>query len=82
MFVYSQGAKPRVYFFKGQIEKTPAGCVVADREMAASVLGLSAAGDLVCLHVKQAIVTADGLMAAMAVSKYLHGRERAQPDWQ
>ena len=49
--------------------------------MAISVSGVSAVGDLLSLHVKQAMVAADGVMAAMAVSKFLHGREKAQPDW-
>ena len=81
VFIYLQGAKPIVDFLKGQIETTPAGCVAVDQEMAISVPGVSAVGDLLCLRVKQAIVAADGVMAAMAVSKFLHGREKAQPDW-
>lgn len=66
---------------KGQLETTPTDCVAVDRELAASVPGVYAVGDLLCLHVKQAMVAADGVMAAMAVAKYLHGREKAQPDW-
>ena len=82
VFICLQGAKPIVGFLKGQIETTPAGCVAVDREMATSVRGDFAVGGLRCVHVKQAVVAAaDGVMAAMAVGKYLHGREKAQPDW-
>ena len=55
--------------------------MAVDREMVTSARGVFAVGDLLCLHVKQAVVAADSVMAAMAVSKYLHGREKAQPDW-
>jgi thioredoxin reductase (NADPH) len=67
---------------KGQLWTTPTDCLAVDREMAASVPGVIAVADLRCLHVKQAVVAAvDGEMAAMAVGKYLRGREKAQPDW-
>jgi thioredoxin reductase len=66
---------------KGQLETTPTDCVAVDREMATSVQGVFAVGGLLYLHVKQAIVPADGVMAAMTVSRFLHGREKAQPDW-
>lgn len=77
-----QAAKPVVDFLIGQIETTPAGCVAVDREMATSVQGVFAVGGLLWLHAKQAVVAAaDGVMAAMTVGTYLHGREKAQPDW-
>ena len=83
VFIYLQGAEPIVDFLKGQIETTLAGCMAVDREMATSGPGVFAVGDLLSLHVKQALMAADdGVMAAMAVSKYLHGREKAQPDWE
>ncbi len=67
---------------KGQLETTPTDSVAVDRELGASVPGVYAVGDLLCLHVKQAVVTAaDGVVAAMAVDKYVHGREKVQPDW-
>jgi thioredoxin reductase len=67
---------------KGQLETTPTDCVAVDREMATSVQGVFAVGGLLYLHVKQAVVAADdGVMVAMAVSKYLHGRAQARPEW-
>jgi thioredoxin reductase (NADPH) len=41
-----------------------------------------AVGDVLCNHVKQAVVAAaEGAIAAMAVEKQLRGRKKLVPDW-
>jgi len=82
VFIYLQGAKPITDYLMGQLDTTPEGCLVVDREMQTSVPGVFAVGDLLCSHVKQAVIAAaDGVMAAMAVDKYLRGRQKLQADW-
>ncbi len=50
--------------------------------MATAIPGVFAVGDLLCLHVKQAVVAAaDGVIAALAVDRYLGGREALRHDW-
>ena len=82
VFIYLQGAKPITDYLMGQLDVTPEGCLVVDHEMQTSVPGVFAVGDLLCSHIKQAVIAAaDGVMAAMAVDKYLHGRQKLQSDW-
>jgi thioredoxin reductase (NADPH) len=65
VFVYLQGGQP-----------------VVDDEMQADVPGVFAVGDLLCSHVKQAVIAAaDGVIAAIAAEKYLHGHKILQTDW-
>jgi thioredoxin reductase (NADPH) len=46
------------------------------------VHGVYAVGDVLCNHVKQAVVAAaEGAVAAMAVEKHLHGRKQMMADW-
>jgi thioredoxin reductase (NADPH) len=41
-----------------------------------------AAGDVLCKHLKQAVLAAaEGAATAMAVDRYLHGRKKLRPDW-
>jgi thioredoxin reductase (NADPH) len=81
-FIYLQGAKPITDYLMGQLETTAEGCLVVDREMQTSIPGIFAIGDLLCSHIKQAVIAAaDGVIAAMAADKYLHGRKGFQPDW-
>jgi thioredoxin reductase (NADPH) len=81
-FIYLQGAKPITDYLLGQIETTPDGCLVVDKEMQTTAPGVFAVGDLLCTHVKQAVIAAaDGVIAAMAADKYLRGRETLRQDW-
>lgn len=81
-FIYLQGAKPITDYLLGQLDTTPEGCLVVDREMQTSVPGVFAVGDLLCTHIKQAVIAAsDGVIAAMAADKFIHGREKFQADW-
>lgn len=81
-FVYLQGARPITDYLMGQLETDAQGCLVVDQEMRTAIPGVFAVGDLLCTHVKQAVIAAaDGVVAAMAVDKYLHGRDKIQVDW-
>lgn len=81
-FIYLQGAKPITDYLLGQLETTPEGCLVVDKEMQTSIPGVFAIGDLLCTHIKQAVIAAsDGVIAAMAADKFVHGRDKFQLDW-
>lgn len=57
------------------------GSLVVDKEMQTNIPGVFAVGDLLCTHIKQAVIaTADGVIAAIAVDKYVHGRQKLQTD--
>ena len=81
-FVYLQGSQPITDFLMGQLETTAEGCLVVDHEMQTAIPGVFAVGDLLCTHIKQAVVAAaDGVIAAVAADKYIHGRKKAKADW-
>jgi thioredoxin reductase (NADPH) len=81
-FVYLQGSQPITDYLMGQLETTPEGCLMVDDEMQTNIPGVFAVGDLLCTHIKQAVIAAaDGVKAAIAVDKYIHGRARLQTDW-
>jgi thioredoxin reductase (NADPH) len=47
-----------------------------------SVPGVFAVGDVLCTHLRQAVVAAgEGAVAGMSIERYLSGRERLRPDW-
>ena len=81
-FVYLQGGKPITDFLQGQLEISEAGCLIVDREYQTAVPGVYAVGDVLCNHVKQAVIAAaEGATAAIAVEKTLHGRKQMTVDW-
>jgi thioredoxin reductase (NADPH) len=81
-FVYLQGAQPITDYLGNQIEKTAEGCLVVDKDMQTSMPGVFAVGDLLCTHVKQAVIAAaDGVVAALGVEKYVSGKEKIRQDW-
>ena len=81
-FIYLQGGKPVTDFLQGQLEISDSGCLVVDREYQTAVPGVFAVGDVLCNHVKQAIVAAaEGAVAGMAVEKVLRGRKQLVADW-
>ena len=58
------------------------GGVLVDAEMATSVPGVFAIGDIRNTPYKQVVVAAsDGCMAAMSIEKYLKGRKNIRVDW-
>ncbi|MGF1504791.1 MAG: NAD(P)/FAD-dependent oxidoreductase [Anaerolineae bacterium] len=81
-FVYLQGGKPITGYLNEQLETTDDGCLIVDEDMQTPVEGVYAVGDLLCTHIKQAVIAAaDGVKAAVAIDRQLHGRKRAQVDW-
>jgi thioredoxin reductase (NADPH) len=81
-FVYLQGGQPITDYLMGQLETAPEGCLAVDREMQTNIPGVFAVGDLLCMHIKQAVIAAaDGVTAAIGVDKYIHGRDKLQTDW-
>ncbi|MBK7895427.1 MAG: FAD-dependent oxidoreductase [Anaerolineaceae bacterium] len=81
-FVYLQGSQPITDYLMGQLATTAEGCLVVDSEMQTSMPGVFAVGDLLCTHIKQAVVAAsDGVIAAVAADKVVNGRKKAVVDW-
>ncbi len=81
-FVYLQGNKPITDFLQGQLPTSKNGCLVVDNQYQTPVPGVYAVGDLLCHHIKQAVVAAaDGVIAAMAIDRQLSGRAVLRPDW-
>ncbi len=81
-FVYLQGGQPITDYLMGQLETSETGCMVVDKEMQTTLPGVFAIGDLLCSHIKQAVVAAaDGVIAAVAVDKFVNGRQAIKADW-
>jgi thioredoxin reductase (NADPH) len=81
-FVYLQGGKPITDYLMEQLETTEHGCLVVDENMQTTVPGIYAIGDLLCEHIKQAVIAAsDGVIAAVAIDKYINQRKAARNDW-
>lgn len=82
VFIYLQGGHPITDFLAGQIPLGEGGCILVDSEYQTSIAGVYAVGDVLCNHVKQAVVAAaEGAVAAMAVEKQLRGRKKLVVDW-
>jgi thioredoxin reductase (NADPH) len=82
VFLYLQGRKPITDFLQGQVLLSETGCVQVDGSYLTSAPGVAAVGDVLCQHLRQVVVAAgDGAQAAMAVQRYLTGREQLRPDW-
>jgi len=82
VFIYLQGNVPVVDFLGEQVSINEDGCLVVDDTFRTSIDGVFAVGDVLCKHVKQAaIAAAEGVIAATAVDRYLHGRQQLRPDW-
>lgn len=81
-FIYLQGGKPITDFLVGQLELSESGCLLVNDEYQTSIPGVFAVGDILCNHIKQAVVAAaDGAVAGMAVEKTLRGRKQISVDW-
>jgi thioredoxin reductase (NADPH) len=82
VFIYVQGGKPITDFLYGQLETTGKGCLEVDDTMQTAIPGVFAVGDVLCTHLRQAVVAAaEGVRAAMSVERYLSGRSNLSPDW-
>ncbi len=81
-FIYLQGGKPITDFLVGQLDISDTGCLLVNEEYQTSIPGVFAVGDILCNHIKQAVVAAaDGAIAGMAVEKTLRGRKQLTVDW-
>lgn len=81
-FIYLQGGKPITDFLQGQMEISETGCLMVDREYQTAIPGVFAVGDVLCNHVKQAVIAAaEGAVAGIAIEKVLHGRKQMVVDW-
>jgi len=81
-FVYLQGGKPITDFLQGQLDISDQGCLQVDRDNQTKIPGVYAIGDVICTHVKQAVIAAgDGAIAAIAAEKWLRGKNKARADW-
>jgi thioredoxin reductase (NADPH) len=82
VFVYLQGNLPITDFLGEGVSTSEEGCVVVDENFQTNIEGVFSVGDVLCKHVKQAVIAAaEGVAAAIAVDRYLHGREEFRPDW-
>ena len=81
-FIYLQGGRPITDFLQGQLETSAAGCLAVDSEYRTTIPRVFAVGDVLCNHIKQAVVAAgEGAVAGIAVEKNLRGRKQMIADW-
>lgn len=81
-FIYLQGGKPITDFLMGQLQISDTGCLIVDKDYHTAIPGVYAIGDVLCNHVKQAVIAAaEGAVAAIAVEKELNGRKQMMVDW-
>lgn len=82
VFIYLQGNTPITDFLEGQLTLGEGGCLLVDENFQTAVPGVFAVGDVLCRHLKQAVVAAaEGAVAAVAADRYLRGRAQLRPDW-
>jgi len=82
VFVYLPGNVPITDYLEGQLPLGEDGCLIVDENFQTAIPGVFAVGDLLCRHLKQAVVAAaEGAVAAMAADRYLRGRTRLRTDW-
>ncbi len=82
VFIFTQGGKPIIDYLGGQVELTAKGGIKVNEEMATSVPGVFACGDLLARDVQQAVVAAgEGCLAALAADKYINKRTSVAKDY-
>jgi thioredoxin reductase (NADPH) len=82
VFIYLQGNLPVTDFLGEKVSINEDGCLIVDENFQTNIDGVFAVGDVLCKHVKQAVIAAaEGVEAAIVVDRYLHGREEFRPDW-
>jgi len=82
VFMLLGGTAPVTDFLGDAVRLSPEGCVEVDCNQATNIAGVYAAGDVTCIHPRQAIIAAaEGVIAALQVDKYLRGAEAVKPDY-
>lgn len=82
VFMLLSGTAPITDFLGGSLKLLEEGCIDVDCNYATNLPGVYAVGDVTCLHPKQAIIAAgEGVVAALAIDKFLSSRERAKVDY-
>lgn len=82
VFIYLQGNLPATDFIADQLKIGESGCLVVNANFETNLPGVFAVGDVLCNHIKQAVVAAgEGAVAGMAVEKALHNRKQMGIDW-
>jgi len=82
VFIYLSGNVPIIDFLDNQLPTREDGCLIVDGDFQTNIPGVFAAGDVLCKHLKQAVIAAaEGAQAATAADRYLHGRKKLRPDW-
>lgn len=82
VFMLLSGSAPIIDYLGGAVKANELGCIEVDCHMSTDVPGVYAVGDVTCLHPKQAIIAAgEGAIAALAIDKWITGRERARVDY-
>lgn len=82
VFMLLTGSAPITEFLGGSLVLKESNCIDVDCNSATNVPGVYAAGDVTCLHPKQAIIaSAEGVIAALGIDKYLSGRDRTKADY-
>lgn len=82
LFMLLGGNAPITDFLAGQLKLTAEGCIEVDCNCATSMPGVYAVGDVTCVHPNQAIIAAgEGVVAALAIDRFLKGRARTQLDY-
>jgi thioredoxin reductase len=82
VFVLLGGNAPVTDFLAGAISLSESGCISVDCDYATNIPGVYAVGDVTCLHPNQAIIAAGGgVVAALAIDRYLSGRKRTKVDY-
>ena len=53
-----QGNRPITDFLQGQLPTSEIGCLEVNEVMETAIAGVFAVGDVLCVHIKQAVVSA------------------------
>ncbi len=81
-FIYLQGGKPITDFLSGQLEISDTGCLIVNQEFQTAIPAVYAVGDVLCNHVKQAVIAAaEGAVAAISIEKVLNSKKQMSVDW-
>lgn len=82
VFIFLTGTAPTTDFLRGSLPLSENGCIIVDSDKSTKVPGVFAIGDMICSHIKQAVVAAaDGVVAALSIDKHLNKRERVKMDY-